>query len=72
MEINLLTCEFQGIGLNIIAIIKREGKPIMKFNCQTKHIETALEGLDEVLENLNLEEAVKLSNFELEVLSSNG
>ncbi len=64
MEFNLLTCEFEGEGINIVATIKRMGKPIIRFNCQTRHMETALKGLEEVLDNINLEEAIKLADLE--------
>lgn len=70
MEINLLTCEFEGEGVNIVATIKKLGKPIVRFNCQTKYMDTALEGVEEVLDNIDLKEAVKLSDHEPEICSS--
>ena len=67
MEFNLLTVEVEGVGDNITATIKNMGKGIVKFNCKTKHLDTALEGFEEVIGNLNLNEAIKLSDFEPEV-----
>ena len=69
MEFNLLTCELEGEGINITATIKKQGKPIIKFNCKTKYIDTALEGLEEVLNSIDLYEAIRLSDYEPELLT---
>jgi len=64
MEINLYTCEFVGEGINITAIIKCQGKPIVEFNCRTKYIDTAMKSVEEVMNNISFYEAIKLSDHE--------
>lgn len=66
MEFNLLTCEFEGEGSNIIATIKQLGEPLLKFNCQTKHMDTAIQVMEEVLDNLCVGDAVQLAGYNLE------
>jgi hypothetical protein len=66
MEINLYTCEFVGEGTNITAIIKCQGKPIAKFNCRTKYINTAMKAVEDVMSNISFYEAIKLSDHDPE------
>ena len=66
MEINLYTCELVRIGLNITAIIKCQGKPILQFNCKTKYVDTAMKGVEEVMRKIDFWGASIESDYEPE------
>ncbi len=69
MEFNLITCEFEGEGINIVATIKKMGKPVMKFNCKTKYMDTALAGVEDILRKINLDKPIKLCGYEPELIT---
>lgn len=71
MEINLFTCEFEGEGINIQATIKKLGKPIIKFNCQTKYMDRALENIEEMINCINFETVVNDFGYDIKELKCN-
>ena len=48
-EIVVLTCEFEGEGINIKGKLKRNGKEIIKFNASSKYLETLEKELDKMI-----------------------